>query len=150
MSNCLYSICVEIDPFFFTDSTDFSNWLDASNLIICIHDCYKTGIRANGCRNFFRLNDTIFMDIQICYFVTFFFQFLQCMKYGMMLKRCGNNMFFISTCTPFCCRYDSLIVCLTSTGSKINLIRLCPDTGCDLLSCFLQYLLRFLTRSMKT
>ena len=150
VSNCLYGICMEIYTFFFTDCTDLSDWLNASNLVICIHNGHKTCVRANSCLKFIQANHTIFMDIQICYFVTFFFQFLQCMKYCVMLESCRNNVFFISACTPFCRRYDSLIVSLASTGSEINLIRLCSDTGSNLLSCFLQYFLGLLSRSMKT
>ena len=90
------------------------------------------------------------MDIQICYFVTFLFPVSAVYEVLHDARGSRNNVFFISACAPFCCRYDGLIVSLASAGSEINLIRLCSDTGCDLLSCFLQYFLGLLSRSMKT
>ena len=43
---------VKIYAFFFADRADLRDWLNASNLIICIHNCYKTCIRTDGCLNF--------------------------------------------------------------------------------------------------
>ena len=76
------------------DCSDLRNRQYRADLIIGIHHRYQTGIVPYRLLYLLRRNCSHGTDIQQLDLKPFFLQPFQGMQYGVMLKRCGQNVFF--------------------------------------------------------
>ncbi len=73
LSESLYCICMEQDAMFMCDLTDFLDWLDGSDLIVCKHNRDQDGLRCDGFLKLIQVTDnSILIYIKICDFASSF------------------------------------------------------------------------------
>ena len=104
LSKRLYSICVEQNTMLMCNLTDFFDWLDCSDLIICKHNRDQDCSWADSCFQIIQFYFSVFIYVQISNLKSTFFQIFSCMKDRMMLDLCCDNMISfisISFCSCF-------------------------------------------------
>ena len=78
---------------FMCNLSDFFDWLNTSDLIVCKHYADQNCIRTDRCFNSFRTDNTILIYIQISHFISSLLEIFSCMKDCMMFNLCCNDMF---------------------------------------------------------
>ena len=93
LTKCLYCICVEQNAVFSGNTSDFFDWLNRSDLVVCKHYRNQDSLRCDCLFQFVQTYDTILIYVKICDLCTsFFFEVFTCMKNSMMLNLCCNNV----------------------------------------------------------
>ena len=150
LAKCLNCICMEQDAMFFGNTSNFFDWLNGSDLIVCKHYRNKDGFRCDCFFQFIQTDNSILIHIKICDLCSsFFFQIFTCMQNSMMLDLGCNNVITFG----FVCFKGSLkcpVVCLTSTCCKINIFFSGIQCICNLLSSFCYSLFALLCKIIDT
>ena len=149
MCKGLYRIGMEQYPVFLCNRTDFLQWLDGSDLVVCCHDRDENCIRTNGCLKLVQLNLTIFIHTDISHFKSVQFQPLCCVQDRMVLDRgCDNVLSLAAVCLCGC--FECPVIGLASASGEINFLGLCPDHICNLFSCFCDRTLRLSCKAVNS
>ena len=122
MSRRLHGVGVEQHALFLADRADLGDGEDRADLIVRVHDGDKAGILADGVRHLLRRDRADRTDVQKLDLKAFFFELFQRMQHRVMLKRCGNDVFFAFFRAHQRRRADRLIVRLAAAGGKIDLL----------------------------
>lgn len=77
----------------FANCSDFGNWLDSTDFIVCIHNRYNSCIFSDSVFYIFGMNNTVFVHIKVSYLKTLFFKSLACVKNSVMLKLRSDDVF---------------------------------------------------------
>ena len=104
MTNCLNSVCMEINSLFSTESSYFFDGLYCTYLIICKHYAYKYCFRSDCFFNIRCAYSAVFVYGKVCYFISVFLEIFTCVKYSMMLDTSCYDMvslIFKSSCYAF-------------------------------------------------
>ena len=96
MGKSLYCICMEQNTMLSCDCSDFLQWLNRTDFIVCCHNRNQNRIRTDSCLQLVQLYFTIFIYIDIGNFISLFLQPLRSMQNRMMLNanRPATTCFF--------------------------------------------------------
>ena len=129
--------------------TDLFDRLNGTNLIVCKHHTDQNGSRTDSFFQFIKLDLTKLIYIHISDLKSMFFQPVTSMQDCMMLDlRCNNVISFGSI--SFCCCFQCPVIRLTSTCCKIDFLRICSKSLCNLLSSCCDSFFAFLRKAVDT
>ena len=140
MPRRLHRVGVEKHALFAANPPDGGDGLDGADLVVGKHHRNQRGVRADGCRHLLRGDQPGCVHIQQRDRKALFFELFQRVKYGMMLKCRGNNVFFALSCPQPRSRVKSLVVGFAAAGGEGDLPRFRAETGGDAPSRVLQRL----------
>ena len=140
---------MEQDAFLTADGTKFTDGLDGADLVVGKHDGHKAGVLADGFPEFFRIHQTVFMNIQQRDIEAFLFQCIQRVQYRMMFESGRDDMLFPLLPSDSCRGTDGLVVRFTAAGSKQDLRRVGVDHRRDLRPGAVQGLFGFLSQRIQ-
>ena len=101
------------------DCSDFLQWLNRTDFIVCCHNRNQNRIRTDSCLQLVQLYFTIFIYIDIGNFISLFLQPLRSMQNRMMLNGSRDNMLsLIGIC--FCSCLQCPVIRFTSATGEIN------------------------------
>ena len=149
MSRRLNGVGMKHHAAFPADLADFPDRQHRADLIVGVHDTDQAGVLPDGVGHLLGRHGAGLADRQKLHLKALFFQPLQRVQDGVMLKGGGNDVFFPFSLADFRRRDQGLVVGLTAAGSKIDLPGLTSETGCDAFPRTLQRLSRLLTGRMQ-
>ena len=94
MSCCLYCIGMEQHTSLSADCTNFFDWMNGTDFIVCKHDRNQSGFGTDCFFDILRINLTFAVYRNIGNFKTFFFQTLCRMNQCMMFDSGGDEVIF--------------------------------------------------------
>ena len=100
MGICLHSICMKKDAVFLCNLTQFTDRLQSTDLIVCIHHRNQDRIRTDCIFQYSRLHKALPVYRKVCQIKTAVFQEMTCMKDGMMFYGRGDDMTSFSAERP--------------------------------------------------
>ena len=112
--------------------TNFFDRLDGTDLVVCKHNRNQDGVRTYCFFQFIHFYDTVFIYANISDLKTAFFQIFCSMQDRMMLNP-GCDDVFAFVLISFCCCFQCPVICLRTTGCKINLVFLCTQVSAIVL-----------------
>ena len=110
MAECLNSIGVEDHFLFLADSGNFLDRLDRTDLVVCVHDSYKSRIIADSVSYIFRIYQTLVAYGNVSYLKALLFEILAGMENCMVLENRSNDVLFSSLCEIFRNALDSPVI----------------------------------------
>ena len=135
----LYRVRVEQDFLFGTDLSDFPDGLDGADFVIGVHDGDQRRFRGDGFPQLFRPDKTVFVYIQQRYpDVLLFFQQLQGVQYGVMLKFGGDHVVFSLLQSGHDSSADRLVIGFAAAGGEVDLPGIAVQQGSHPCSGVLQ------------
>ena len=140
----LHRVGVEQHAAFMADRADCLDRLNGADLVVGEHDGHEAGIIADGLRDLLRRDKSVRVHVQKRYLKALFFQPLQGMQDGVMLKRGGNDVLFALARAEIGGGGNGLIVGLAAAGGEIDLARLGAEAGGHIGPRRLQHLLGLL------
>ena len=110
MTDSLNGIGMEDNALFFTYSTYLGDRLDAADLVVCVHDSYKSRIIADSVSYIFRIYHTLVAYGNVSYLKALLFEILAGMENCMVLENRSNDVLFASLCEIFRNALDSPVI----------------------------------------
>ena len=130
----LYGVGVEQDVMFMRDPSDLPDRFDRPDLVVGCHDGNEDRFRRDRFFDRFRIDKTVFVDVEIGDLRAALFEILAGVQHGMMLDLRGDDMVPFRGIS-FKSGLERPVVGFTAAGGEIDLIFLCADHVRDLLPC---------------
>ena len=118
----LYGIRVEDNALFPAHRADLGNGENGADLVVSVHDGHQGGVGSNGRSYLLRGNGAGGAHRQQLHLKALFFQLLQGVEHGVMLKGGGDDVLFALQRTPSGGGDNGLVVGLAAAGGEDDLL----------------------------
>ena len=150
MADRLHRIRMKRNTPLAAERADGLNGLERADLVVGEHDRHERRVVADGRRHVLDAHNAVFVHIQQRYLKALPAQLVKRVQHRMVLKFCGDEVFFPLARAVLGGRDDGLIVGLAAAGGEHDLPRVGrADQLCDLCAAGQQMLRRLLTERVE-
>ena len=136
---------VEEDACFAADRADLTDWLDGADLVVRVHDRDQAGLGRDRFPDLLGRDQAVLVDVQIGHGEALFFELLQRVEHGVVLKGRGDDVGLALLFADDRGAADGLVVGLGAAGGEGDLSGICAQDRCAAGAGVLQGFLGFLT-----